>query len=64
MTDTLIVCRDGKNIIERYQGQSLDEYDYIAEFGHGKLLDAKALGYWYMSDITIKDIMDYLKQFG
>lgn len=65
ITDTLIVERNGKYQIEPYEGQNLDEYDYAAEMNHDKLLENKYQqdnGAFYMKDITIADIMDYLKK--
>lgn len=65
ITDTLIVERDGTYKIERYNGQNLDEYDYVAEMNHDKLLSNKYQqdnGAFYMRDITLKDIYDYLRK--
>lgn len=60
MLDTLIVEENGVYKIERYKGQNLDEYNYIAEMDHDKLITEKTLNHWYMETISIKDIMDYL----
>ncbi len=65
VVDTLIVERDGRYQIEQYAGQNLDEYDYAAEMNHDKLLTNKYQqdhGAWYMRDITLDDIYDYLKK--
>lgn len=62
MNDTLIVLKNGKNSIEKYVGQNLDEYDHIAELNHEKLLECKANRHWYMSGISYECIFDYLKQ--
>lgn len=60
MTDTLIVEKDNKYFIEKYQGQNLDEYSYIAELNHEKLLNYKALDYYFMKTITINQILEYI----
>lgn len=60
--DTLIVLKNGRNAIEKYAGQNLDEYDHIAEMNHEKLIEYKVNGYWYMNGITYDDIYNYLTE--
>ena len=69
MVDTIIVEENGVYKIERYKGQNLDEYPYIAETMHEELLTMKVNenmpGYWYMKDITLNDIYNYMiKEFN
>ena len=65
--DTLVIERNGKYILEKYNEQDLDTYDHVAETNHDNLMNMKIMenkvGYWYMRNITIAEIMEYVKQF-
>lgn len=61
--DTLIIERNGRYMIESYQGQDLDNYDYDVELNHNELLYCKEQDRYFMKDITIKQILDYIKNF-
>lgn len=52
MNDTLVVLKNGKNVLERYAGQNLDEYNHIAELNHEKIIEQKVNGFWYMEGIS------------
>ena len=65
VVDTLIVERNGRYTIEPYTDQDLDVYDHAAELNHDKLLENKYRenhGAYYMKDITLDNIFDYLKR--
>ena len=66
ITDTLIVFRDGKYKIQKYNGEDLDAYDHTLELNHDKLVAIKinkGLLYEEISkDISFEDIYDYLKK--
>lgn len=62
MNDTLVVLKNGKNVLERYTGQNLDEYDHIAELNHEKIIEQKVNGFWYMDGISYEYIFNYLEK--
>lgn len=65
MNDTLIVFKNGKNSVERYAGQNLDEYDHIAELDHKNLVEYKVNEFSCMNGISYDSIFEYLKkEFG
>ena len=59
--DTLIVMRDGRQLIERYKNQNLDEYDHEYELNHDRLLELKYSK--AIENISIQDIFEYLKKY-
>ena len=66
VTDTLIVFRDGKYKIQKYNGEDLDVYDHTLEINHDKLISIKVnKGKLYeeiAKDISFEDIYNYLKK--
>ena len=69
MVDTLVVEENGIYKIERYKGQNLDEYPHVAEVNHEELctmkINEKEIGYFFMRNITLDDIFNYLvKEFN
>ena len=64
MIDTLIISRDGKQVIERFNGQDLDTYDHDLELDHEKLAtewyNDKIRKFHFMEGITWDEIVEYL----
>lgn len=62
--DTLVITREGKQILERYNGQDLDTYDYDLELNHEDIptewFNDKLREYHFMNTITWKEIVEYL----
>lgn len=65
MVDTLILQTENGYIIEKYEGQNLDEYNHIAELNHEQLVTFKTNNYYFMKNITLIEIYNYLaKEFN
>ena len=65
MIDTLVITRNGKQMLERYSGQNLDEYDHDLEIDHEKLAtewyNDKIRKFHFMDTITWDEVVEYLR---
>lgn len=60
MIDTLITEKNDQYVLERYNGQNLDEYKHVFECNHSKLIEYKVNNNYFFNTISYNDIYNYL----